>query len=53
MQAVASLLDYRRRMLRYANEEDLVPGLGHVNIIGGRCDTLCGLPLALCSNKPI
>lgn len=32
---VEYVLDYSRKLAKYANEEDLMPGLGHVNLSGG------------------
>ena len=35
MGEVEYVLDYSRKLAKYANEEDLMPGLGHVNLSGG------------------
>mmetsp|Transcript_30974 Transcript_30974/g.68639 ORF Transcript_30974/g.68639 Transcript_30974/m.68639 type:complete len:1037 (+) Transcript_30974:146-3256(+) len=35
MASVSHVLDYSRRLDKYAQEEDLIPGLGHVSITGG------------------
>ena len=35
MDEVEYVLDYSRKLAKYANEEDLMPGLGHVNLSGG------------------
>lgn len=32
---VGEVLEYSRKLAKYANEEDLVPGLGHVSLAGG------------------
>ena len=29
------MLDYSRKLAKYADEEDLMPGLGHVSLAGG------------------
>lgn len=36
--ALQEVLDYSRRMAAYANEDDLIQGLGHVSIGGGALD---------------
>lgn len=38
VEACKDLLDYRRKLLKYSNEEDLVPGLAQVSIKGGAYD---------------
>ncbi|KAF5843790.1 hypothetical protein DUNSADRAFT_5027 [Dunaliella salina] len=35
MDEVSAALDYSRKLARYANEEDLIPGLGFVTLAGG------------------
>ena len=37
-QACTELLEYRRKLHRYSNEEDLVPGLAQVSVKGGSLD---------------
>ena len=32
---VSYVLDYSRKLAKYADEEDLMPGLGHVSLAGG------------------
>ena len=32
---VEDVLDYSRKLAKFADEEDLMPGLGHVSLAGG------------------
>jgi len=36
MDEVSAALDYSRKLAKYANEEDLIPGLGFVTLAGGQ-----------------